>query len=91
MEMRTGHVSGVAAEADDLSIPDLLSSSNMDGREVSVDGEKVTGVLQPDHLPVPRLASGETDPTPGHGPDLRSVRYVDVHTAVEIQGKAPGT
>ena len=47
-------------------------------------------MLEPDHLPVSRLHTGETDPAPGHCFHLGPHRSGEIHATVEVQGEPPG-
>ena len=85
VEVGARHVSGMPTQADDLTVPDVVPSLDMDRREMGVDGENAAGVFQPDDLPKPRLGTGESDATSGHGSDLRPIRELEIHTSVETQ------
>ena len=86
MEVGARHVSGMPTQADDLTVPDVVTSLDMDRREMGVDRENAIGVFQPDDLSNPSLGTGESDATSGHGSDLRPIRELEIHTSVETQG-----
>ena len=92
LEVKVGacHVPGMPAQADDLAVSDILPGADMDGREMGVYGEDVTGMLQPDDPPVATLSSGESNSAPGHCSDLRPIGQLEIHAPVKVQREPPG-
>lgn len=85
MEVGAGGVSRVPAEADHLPVLDLFACTDVNGREVGVDGNDLPLMIQPDDLPKPPLGACKTNTAPCHGPNLGPVGYVDVHSPVQTQ------
>jgi len=91
VEVGACHIAGMTTQADDLTIPDLFSGSDIDRGKMRVDRQDLSGVLQPDDLAITALNSSKTNPAFSHGPDLSPIRDVKIHTTMDTQGEPTST
>lgn len=84
VEVGPGCVPCVPTQAYDLPPSDFLTVPDLNGGEVAVYCDHPSLVIQPNHLPVSAHGACKTNPAPGHGPYLHTVRNADVDSPMEI-------
>ena len=84
MEVGPACIPRMPTESDDLTPINLFTFPDQDGREVTVNGDCLSPVVQPDHISVSAHGARKPNPSPGHGPYLRPIRNADIDSPMEI-------
>ena len=83
VEMWSGGVPGASDQPDDLAFGQLLSGFDPELGEVGIHCQDVVIVVEPDHETEVVHASGEADPSVGHGRHRCPSGHKDVNASVE--------
>jgi hypothetical protein len=88
MQVRSRGVPGLAAQSNDLTPLNFLTPLHQDCGEMGIDRHDSAWMVEPDHSAISAHGSGVPDLPLFHGPDLGSIRDLDIHPSVKIRFEA---